>query len=131
MIEQRLRGETTISKNQFGFMLGRSTTEAIHLLRQLVEKFRDKKKDLHIVFIDLEKAYDSVPRDVLWWVLEKKMVYSKYIDIIKDMYDNSVTSIRTVEGETMEFPITIGVHQGSSLSPYLFALVIDELTKHI
>ena len=129
VIEQRLRREDTISKNQFGFMPGRSTTEAIHLLRQLVEKFRDKKKDLHMVFIDLEKAYDRVPRDVLWWVLEKKMVSSKYIDIIKDMYDNSVTSIRTIEGETVKFPITIGVHQGSSLSPYLFALVIDEYRR--
>ena len=45
------------------------------------------------------------------------------------MYDGAITNVRTSVGITSEFPITIGLHQGLALSPYLFALVIDELTK--
>ncbi|KAL6493096.1 hypothetical protein OROGR_032855 [Orobanche gracilis] len=78
-----------------------------------------------------QKAYDKVPREVLWWALAKKGVSRKYIDIIKDMYEGASTSVRTNVGRTEEFPITIGVHQGSALSPFLFAIVMDELTRGI
>ena len=68
VIEHRLRHHAKIAKKQFGFMPGQSTTEAIHILRRLIERFKASKKDLHIVFIDLEKGYDRVPSDVFWWV---------------------------------------------------------------
>jgi len=49
------------------------------------------------------------------------------------MYSNVVTSVQTSNGETGtdDFPIKIGLHQGSALSPYLFALVMDEVTRDI
>jgi hypothetical protein len=90
VIEHRLR---RVTKNQFGFMPGRSTMEAIFLVRQLMERYKQQKKELYMVFIYLEKTYNKIPRNVMWWALEKHKVPAKYITLIKDMYDNVVTSV--------------------------------------
>jgi hypothetical protein len=85
IIEHCLRGVTNVTENEFGFMPERSTMEAIFLIRQLMERCREQKKDLHMVFIDLEKdlhmifidlkkGYDKVPRNVMWWTLQKHEV---------------------------------------------------------
>ena len=131
VIEHRLRGMARVTMNQFGFMPGRSTIEANFLIRHVMERYREQKKDLHMVFIDLEKAYDKIPRNVMWWALDRHKVPTKYVALIKDMYDNVMTSVRTSDGDTDDFPIKIGLHQGSALSPYLFALVMDEVTRDI
>jgi len=70
--EGRLRKEVAISDNRFSFMLGRSTTEAIHLPQRLKEMCHDRKKDLHMVFIDLEKPYNRVPYEVLGSVWRRR-----------------------------------------------------------
>jgi hypothetical protein len=66
IIEHRLRGVTNVTENQFGFMPERLTIEVNFLIRQLMEKCMEQKKNMHMVFIDLEKAYDEVSRNVMW-----------------------------------------------------------------
>jgi hypothetical protein len=120
VIEHRRRGMTHITMNQFGFMSRRSTMEAIFLIKHVMERYKEQKKDFHMVFIDMEKAYDKIPRNLMWWPLDKHKVPIKYVTLIKDMYDKVVTRVRTTDGDTNVFPINKGLHQGSALSPICF-----------
>ena len=94
-----------ISSNQFGFMAGRSTTDAIFALRVLLEKYREKQRDLHMVFIDLEKAYDRVPREVVWWCMRRRGIPEQYMRIVQDMYDAGMTMVHTPAGDSKSFPV--------------------------
>ena len=105
IIEARLREIVIIRDNQFGFRQGMPTTEPVFALRQLQAKCREKNKDLHMVFVDLEKAFDRIPRDLIWWCLRKKGVPEEYVKIVQDMYRSCKTKVVTQKGETEYFAI--------------------------
>ena len=83
--DNRLRNIVSISDEQFGFVKGNSTTDAIFALTQLQERYREGQQDLPCVFIDLDKAYDKVPREELYWCMRDKGVPEKYIRIVPSM----------------------------------------------
>ncbi|KAK3553039.1 hypothetical protein QTP86_031195 [Hemibagrus guttatus] len=131
VVEARVRKVVEICEQQYGFMPRKSTTDAIFTLRILMEKFRDGQRELHCVFVDLEKAYDRVPREELWYCMRKSGVAEKYVRVVQDMYERSRTVVRCAVGQTEEFNVGVGLHQGSALSPFLFAIVMDQLSEEV
>ena len=75
-----------------------STTDAIFTLRMMIEKYRDGQKELHCVFIDVEKAYDRVPRQELWHCMRQAGVTEIYISVIQNMYTGCETVVRCAAG---------------------------------
>ncbi|KAK3508314.1 hypothetical protein QTP70_020508 [Hemibagrus guttatus] len=131
VVEARLRKVVEICEQQYGFMPRKSTTDAIFALRILMEKYRDGQRELHCVFVDLEKAYDRVPREELWYCMRKSGVAEKYVRVVQDMYERSRTVVRCAVGQTEEFNVKVGLHQGSALSPFLFAIVMDQSSEEV
>ncbi|KAK3524735.1 hypothetical protein QTP86_001889 [Hemibagrus guttatus] len=129
VVEARLRKVVEICEQRYGFMPRKSTTDAIFALRILMEKYRDGQKELH--FVDLEKAYDRVPREELWYCMRKSGVTEKYVRVVQDMYERSRTVVRCAVGQTEEFKVEVGLHQGSALSPFLFAMVMGQLSEEV
>ena len=61
-----------IFEQQNGLRIGRSCIDSVFIMKQTVEKGREFNLENHIVFLDLEKAFDSVNRKQLWQILNKK-----------------------------------------------------------
>ena len=104
---------------------------SLFALRVLMEKYREGQKELHCVFVDLEKAYDKVPREEVWYCMRKSGLAQKYVRIVHDMYDDSTTAVMCAVGVMEGFEVKVGMHQGSALSPCLFAVVMDRMTDDI
>ncbi|KAK3561329.1 hypothetical protein QTP86_030628 [Hemibagrus guttatus] len=82
------------------------------------------------VLTNLEKAYDRVPREELWYCMRKSGV-AEYVRVVQDMYEKSRTVVRCAVGQTEEFKVEVGLHQGSALSSFLFAIVMDQLSEEV
>ena len=118
-----IRQKVSINDSQSGFVPGRGTTDAIFVVRQLQEKYLAANKRLYMAFVDLEKAFDQVPRKVIWWVLRKLGVEEWIVRLVQGMYANVRSRVRAGE----EFEVKVGVHQGSviKISPLLFIIVLE------
>ena len=85
-----------------------------------------------MIFVDLEKVYDRVPRDLIWRALRNKNIPEAYITIIQDMYYKATkTRVKTRCVLTQYFNIEVGLHQGSTLSPLLFISINGRVSSRI
>ena len=111
------------------FRKNRGCTDAVFALRQLCERSIEFNQDLHCIFIDQEKAFDRVNRAQLWTVLEEYGVQGQLLDNLRAIYKDSRCCVRTRTGLTKWFPVKSGVRQGCVLSPLLFLIYMDRITK--
>ena len=93
------------------------------------EKFRAKGKKLYCDFVDLEKAFDRVPREVIRWAMCKLGFEEWLVSAVMSMYTGAQTVLRTVYGNSNDFEVKVGIHQGSALSPLLFVIVVEALSR--
>ena len=124
------------AKGQAGFRKDYRTTDNIFVLRALIDKQKQSRQKggsgkLYCCFVDFKKAFDTVPRALLWQVLEDLGVQGRVLDIIKSMYAEDSATVRTSAGLSEIFRCLLGVKQGCPLSPTLFGLYVDGLERHL
>ena len=122
-IDQELRDE------QAGFRKERSCTDQIATLRVIVEQSIEWQTSLYVCFVDFEKAFDSVDQQTIWNILSYYGVPDKFINIIRLLYEEYTCQVVHNGKLSDEFAVTTGVRQGCLLSPLLFLVVLDWVTK--
>ena len=111
---------------QCGFRPERSTVDMLFVVRQLQELARRRRIPLYMCFVDLQKAYDSVDREVLWKVLARAGVPEEMIAVIRQFHDGMQAQVRMDDGELSDwFEVTQGLRQGCVLSPLLFNISLQ------
>ena len=81
------------------------------------------------MFVDLEKAFDRIPRSVLWWAMRLVGADDWLVGVVQAMYKDSKSYVRVNGSCSSSFDVTVGVHQGSVLSPLLFVIVMEALSR--
>ena len=115
---------------QFGFMPGRGTTDALFVVQRMQEEYRDNKKELYMCFVDIEKAFDRLPRKVIESTMRKKALPEVIVRAVMSLYYGAKTKVRVGSEPSEEFLVQVGVYQGSALSPLLFATAVDLISKN-
>ena len=105
--------------------------EHTFLLQSLVLDAKRLQKNLFLAWLDLKNAFGSVPHDVIEITLTHLGIPQSVVELIKNVYTNAHTVVRTTSGETGEIPILSGVKQGCPLSPILFNLSVEIILRSV
>ena len=124
ILQERLQRlvEDVLHESQCGFRKGRGCMDMIFTIRQLVEKSLEHNSKCYYSFVDLKKAYDSVPREALWMILQKFGVPGSIISLVHSFHQGMSAKIRIEGSLTEQIIVNNGMRQGCCLSPVLFNL---------
>ena len=131
VLERRIRTLVNLNEMQFGFMPGKETVDAIFIVRRMQEEYQKKDKKLYMCFVDMEKAFDRVPRKVMEWAMRKKGLSEVIFRAVKSLYDGAKTRVRVGSAYSEEFEVKGGEHQGTVLSPLLFAIMVENARRGV
>ena len=120
-----------LGEAQNGFRQGRCGADNIFILNTILWKAKALKENIHLGFVDISKAYDSVNRDILWRKLEAIGIRGAFLHALKALYSGD--SIRCGFNDTKTGPVYLrrGLRQGCSLSPLLFAIYISDIGQSL
>ena len=119
------------ARGQAGFRQGFRTTDNCFVLRAVVERARAAGTKLYVCAVDLEKAFDSVDRPLLWAALQRAGIEGYMLASIQALYADVPVCVKTADGLSQTFQSTLGVKQGCPLSPLLFGLLLDDFEEHV
>ena len=107
--------ENLISEEQSGFRKGRSCTDNTFILKQIIEKHREFNKETHIAFVDLEKAFDRVDRNVLWKILQDRGYPQQLVRTVQSLYCRTKITVKNNHKVSEAVSTNQGVRQGCSM----------------
>lgn len=126
VIKERIEKEFEEQEEQSGFRAGRSCVDNLFCIKQVVEKRSARDREVHLVFVDLEKAYDSVPLMKLWEAMEKNQISDILIGAVKALYKDMTAKIKVGQKLSKSINVTKGLRQGCCVSPTLFKIFVKE-----
>ena len=121
--------EGVLSDSQYGFRSGRGCVDLIFSTRQLLEKTIEHQSKLFMLFVDLRKAYDSVPRCALWKILEQYGVPEVMIGLLRSLHDGMEAEVTIGGCTSATFSVTNRLRQGCTIAPTLFALYLNRVIE--
>jgi len=119
--------EVFMAEMQNGFRKGRSCTDPTFCLRLLIEKRREFNLETHLLFIDYEKAFDSIQRQILFNILKSWHIPDTLLKAIVDIYTKNKILIKFNNKLSKSVEINKRVRQGCPLSPTLFNIYLNEI----
>ena len=113
-----------------GFRKGRGTRDQIANIHWIIEKAREFQKNIYFCFIDYAKAFDCVDHNKLWKILKEMGIQDHLTCLLRNLYAAQEATVRTGHGTTDWFQIGKGVRQRWILSPCLFNLYAEYITRN-
>ena len=121
-----------LSDSQLGFLPGNRTSDAHIIINNVVRKYCHKNgRKIYSCFVDFAKAFDTIPRDILFNKLLSYGIRGRFFNIIKNIYTNDKACVKIRNKYTEDFEINLGVRQGCVLSPLLFNIFLSDLSKKL